>query len=752
MSLLLLLNVNNGLGGSTPVPVLDAAAREFAREATTIVSLTVAGDVAGSQTFYFSPKDGAPLSARYGLDIRPYLLSFQGRPTKIEPDRAVTQRARLTFAMAEDPNAPPFDSAVFSVYQGGSFWRRLVVAQPDYIGSVVEVKQGYIFSGVAFIDFRRIFKGRLEDIDFQTDGSVALIAKDDLALADRQVPAETSDDNLLNGLINATATAITVDDGSEFSDPADLDSKDLFPPLVRIEPGTGNEEDVILTSKAGNVLTVQDNYVDKSEAFDNAAWTKSATTVAANNEVGPFGGDPAADLLTFAAVGSYVEQDTSEAASATDFTFSVWLKRGPSTTADGTVTLDLSLSDGSEQELLCVQVTADWQRFEVSKSFTGGAGQTAVVRIRRNAGDLAEVLAFGTQAEKDTTRGFYAATDGNAGADAGRGAFGSTAVGHADDSEIQEAIVYRLHLANSGVHPIVVLRDLVNRGQIAAADVDQSSFDNEFDFIQSTQVRRSGTASIGKPRKLLEHVKELSQQVLLDLWVGEDGLVKTRYSFRQNQPGANVKTISDEDNVIEKGSSYKGNADGRVTRVFVYYTLVAGEEGNKPEDFSNWKVNADLGVEGFSGQKAKAIFSKWIFRSAEAVALASRLISRYRRGARVSTWDLDMKDEPDFFVGDVIQLDSPDFLKPSGSSAVRAETSWQVVQKAYQRRRGRVRVAGLQFSGLRYAIISPANGIENPGSVFPDYPAASGRERQYGFIGDANNLVDSSTEQGYFIL
>ncbi|KKK79158.1 hypothetical protein LCGC14_2836290, partial [marine sediment metagenome] len=35
---------------------------------------------------------------------------------------------------------------------------------------------------------------------------------------------------------------------------------------------------------------------------------------------------------------------------------------------------------------------------------------------------------------------------------------------------------------------------------------------------------------------------------------------------------------------------------------------------------------------------------------------------------------------------------------------------------------------------------------------FPDYPAASASERQYGFIGDANNLVNAGSEDGYYLL
>lgn len=737
-TLFLILNINNGLGGSTPVPVLDAAAKKFDREPVVVIKLTVDGDLTGSQTFLFSPKDGRPLSILYTRDIRPYLLSFRGRPSRIKPDRALTERNKLTLTMADDPNAPDFKFDVFSVFKGGSFWRRLVVAQPDYVGSDVEILLGYIDPDVTFDDFRRIFKGRLEDIDFQSDQSVSLVVKDDLVFSDREVPAEIGDTNLVDGAVGAADATITVDDGEQITDPANLASKDLWPVVARLEPDTGSEEDVILNSRAADVFNVQANFLLRSEEFDNAAWTKNGATVSADQGIGPFGGDARADILNLTAPGSYVEQDSGEVGTSLQFVFSTWLRLGPSLSGGGQVALDLILSDGSELATLNVQVTADWQRFEIETTFVAGAGQTVVARMRRPGGGIGQAVAYGAQLEKAAARGFYAATAATAGAAAGRGQFGTTATTHVDDSVYKEVVPYRLHQdPESGVHPVVSLRDLVNRGSIAVADVDQSTFDGEFAFIESVQVKRT----LDAPAKLSDTIKELREQMLLDLWVGEDGLVKARFSFRQNFPGANVKRISDEDNVRRQGSSYKGNAESRTTRVFTYYNLIPGEDGTKPKDFSNVQVVVDLAIEAKSGQKAKTIFGNWLFRAADALAVGGRFLSRFKRGARVSSWSLDLKDEPDFFVGDVIEFDSNEFLVASGNDAARGSTQWQVVRKSVRRRQGRVDLEGLQFSGLRYGIISPANGLENPSVVFPDHQDASGRERQYGFIGDINNKV-----------
>lgn len=51
--------------------------------------------------------------------------------------------------------------------------------------------------------------------------------------------------------------------------------------------------------------------------------------------------------------------------------------------------------------------------------------------------------------------------------------------------------------------------------------------------------------------------------------------------------------------------------------------------------------------------------------------------------------------------------------------------------------------SGLQ-SGLKYAFIAPAGQ--------PDYPDASDIERQYAYIGDANNKVNAGVDPGYYII
>ena len=211
----------------------------FCRQDVIVHSLTMPGDIAGSQQFLFSKKLAVPVNLALAADVKPYVLSFSARPTKIEQDKALTQRSRVTVRYADDDNAPDFDTAVFTTFKDFSFWRRLVVAQPDYIGAAYEIRRGRLEDGVVtggFAGMRTIFKGRLESIDFAEDGTVSLVAKDQLALQDRLTPSRLSNSNLTDAAITATDDIISVVKPDEVTDPAGLDSKDLFPVVIRLQP------------------------------------------------------------------------------------------------------------------------------------------------------------------------------------------------------------------------------------------------------------------------------------------------------------------------------------------------------------------------------------------------------------------------------------------------------------------------------------------------------------------------------------
>lgn len=807
----------------------------FGNQDVIVVSLTVTGDIAGSQQFLFSKKLLVPVNLALNADVKPYLMDFSARPTRIEQDKALTQRSRVTLRFADDDDAPDFDTAVFTTFKDFSFWRRLVVAQPDYIGSAVEIRRGRLVNGIVaggFASMRTIFKGRLESIDFNDDGTVSLIAKDQLALQDRLTPSKLSNTNLTVAAITATTPTISIVKPDEVTDPDGLDSRDLFPVIIRLQPesievllatasytaatreltqagafanytfrpddkiflshasitdklfsiqgklnantlimaeevSAGNLtnvasipfEDVIINKRflVGNKMDVQENLLDESNNFADSVWPKTNVTVDSKVAVGPFGA-VRADQLNFPSVADFIEQDSGAGAGlVTDFASAVWLKRRPDATADETITIDQRLSDDTQIQSSQVTLTNDWQRFRVTRNVNVGAN-TVEFRITRAAGDAIACLSFGAGMYKDVTvAGFYVSTSGGSnGAAAGRGAFGTTASAHAVNTPISEVLVYRQHETNDGVHPIVIIRDLLNRGGILIADVDQATFDREFDFIQSSQLRKAGRLAISEPARLSEHIGAVRTQALIDLWVSEAGKVSVRLSFRQNIPGQTIKDLSHENNIIFRALSISNNAESRITRIFVFFDpLVARPEENGGL-FVSVQIAVDLGVEALSGEKSRRIFGDWIFRDAEAVALAGRVLGRFKRAARIIKAKLDLADEPDFDVGDVLSINTPDVLKAGAAGIVeRFGSKWQCTQRTHLTTDGQVRMEALEFSGRKYAIISPNEDLETAPDPFPDHDDASDAELEYGFIGDSNNLVTPSSGlkiDGYYIL
>ena len=807
---------------SSPSPTYLSVVGSFAREPTILVRITLPGTITGSQTFYFSLKEGRPLSAQIGKIVRPYLLDFAGRTTKLSPDRSVTERSKISLTFAEDENPSDFDSTIFTVYQGGPFWRRFVVAQPDYIGSLIEVLRGFATDGFDENDFEVIFKGRIEEIGFSAT-KVTVSVKDAMTFVDRQVPAAISDTNLLNGAITSTTTAIVVDAGTEVTDPATLASKDLMPVTIRIHPMSipvlasnlswtaathaltqrwsflgytfqkgdmvrlkyasiteddyeiinkqNNDtivlkesiydsdiapgiailpkEDVNIASVSTNTLTVVANYISKSEDFTDAMWGTSTSTISPNVTPGPWGGRVGTLVTINDPAGGIVQQSGFDCDNA-NWCASVWL-RATSSANIGTIHLYLWDHNFIHVGTVSCPLTESWQRFEVTK-LLATSGVDVHVSISRVAGDVYGFYIWGVQLEKGrTTRHFYTPTNKGStspipGAYAGRGLYGTSLASHDDNSKFIEVLNYSPPLdVAQGLHPIFIIRDLINRGGVAVADVDEATFSREFGFIEGTELRRAGTTSITDSQKLSELIEEVREQALVDLWVSEKGRFKVIFSFRTTLPGGNSYQFTDEENIVFRSVAVDNNRESRKTRVFVYYDPLQGEPGDEPSQFRKIQVVLDVTAEVNPGPATKAILSKWIYRSSEALALAGRIISRYKRAARIVKFDLDVKDDLNVNVGEFFYLYTSDILAKLSTAAVRSPVSFEATQKTDKRKDGKISIEALEARGLKYCVIGP-------NSLPSDYDDATPAQKQYCWIGTSANLVGTFGEDGYYIL
>ena len=114
-------------------------------------------------------------------------------------------------------------------------------------------------------------------------------------------------------------------------------------------------------------LDIGRNLFTYSEQFDNAAWTKSGATVAANAGTDPFGG-LTADLITATGTDPYVQQFFAQA--SLTYTLSAWL-RGVGASIGKSPTLYLISAGFSEiKSVTGVPLTANWQRYSFTATFS----------------------------------------------------------------------------------------------------------------------------------------------------------------------------------------------------------------------------------------------------------------------------------------------------------------------------------------------------------------------------------------------
>ncbi len=266
-------------------------------------------------------------------------------------------------------------------------------------------------------------------------------------------------------------------------------------------------------------------------------------------------------------------------------------------------------------------------------------------------------------------------------------------------------------------------------------------------WIQGSLFRRR----IIKPIEIAKLTHQLREAALLDVWQTEECKIAAK-AIAPPYWTETPKEIADGSNMIDGSTKVISNHDQRLTRCTVYYDpdLQKNDPGEKPEDYQCvWLVvDPDMESENFYGEeKNKTIFAPWIYRSPEASALASRLLIRYRTGAPLFKFDLELKDAG-IKVGDFIRITSKDF--PDVTGAQREGILFQVLKKV-PRGQGRFEYTAIDTNlSRRYPVISPA-------SYAGDYDDYSEEDhRRYGWIGSPGNPPDgnrvgSDQGDGYYI-
>lgn len=168
-----------------------------------------------------------------------------------------------------------------------------------------------------------------------------------------------------------------------------------------------------LTTPYGG-LGKYENHLVRSEAFDNASWTKTSVTApTADTQTAPDGSATAESLATSGSGGD-VCQFTSTAPSSDTFTFSVWAR-----STSGTQNFDLRIDAGATScatansttgTAVTHTATASWQRFSVTQTFSGASNFVKARIFPGGTGGTGTIYAWGAQLDKASVPSTYAKT------------------------------------------------------------------------------------------------------------------------------------------------------------------------------------------------------------------------------------------------------------------------------------------------------------------------------------------------------
>lgn len=165
-----------------------------------------------------------------------------------------------------------------------------------------------------------------------------------------------------------------------------------------------------VSNKGMTVEAAGTNKVIRSEAQDDAAWSKGATmTVTANTTVAPDGNTTADTDAGGAVVATNTSDSTGFVGNTSTWTGSIWVK------AAGNTSWNLTIRDqagaGSDLCTTADTATTTWRRVTVS---CAGANNNDNIGLRVNPGTNATVIVWGAQLEQSATVTSYIATAGAA--------------------------------------------------------------------------------------------------------------------------------------------------------------------------------------------------------------------------------------------------------------------------------------------------------------------------------------------------
>lgn len=244
----------------------------------------------------------------------------------------------------------------------------------------------------------------------------------------------------------------------------------------------------------------------------------------------------------------------------------------------------------------------------------------------------------------------------------------TTADSHSSEDRVQFCIQYT-------AEPVVdVVYDLlVNYAGIDASFIPKTDWDTEGNkWLSQFNVSVTLTEPLGVNKLLAE----LTEQALFYIWWDErDQEIK----LQAVRPITAEKQINDSNGIIADSVSVKPQPKDRITQAWVFWDIKdPTQDVQKDASYSKLRISADLDLEtadAYGESKIRKVYARWINSEAQAINLASRLLSRYKQTPRMMVLALDAKDRA-LWTGDVAEVEHRGVVDDTGAIIPQ---NWQVI-------------------------------------------------------------------------
>ena len=353
-----------------------------------------------------------------------------------------------------------------------------------------------------------------------------------------------------------------------------------------------------------------------------------------------------------------------------------------------------------------------------------------------------------------------------------RGKFGTIAEPIFKGDTLTECVPYMTSNGACGLHPVDIWLDLLDRAGLDTDEIDSAQMRGAGGMLNGLRFQRLVT----EPTPIKTLINELCELTMSALYVGEG--LKVRLSTPHPPvPGSShgaqsgLATITDNPHVIDPpGVKCYTNENERLTHCAIFY----GKRGDSSSGGDDWNnialaINGTTFSDGYYGsteadRKEKKIETEWLpshfqpasyteagVNSGFANVLTTRWVNRHGTAPVVFELETEMRNRA-WRVGDCIQVETCDWQTVDGF----VKTELCRIIKRVDDNQGRIK---LTLHALNYDAIDAATGRVTrsryafiaPDHVATTYASATTGDREYAYIGDASNLVNSGATAGYLL-